>query len=225
MDPNLAEIEVGDPGPGRRLDADARSRLRRDLRAADRSGSACVLVTVEGGAWDHAPEVGRDGTDGLAQEVVADQYQALVTQLFGLAVPVVVGLDGAVSGFGLALALAADVRVGTPATTVSLGAPRHAASLLGGATWLLERASGSGTLASLAWTGDHLTADVAVQRGLLARVSDDPAAARAVAVDLAGAPRPALSAVKRAINSSRRPELEEVLGYQSWLAGVAAAGS
>ncbi|WP_219417557.1 enoyl-CoA hydratase/isomerase family protein [Pseudonocardia nigra] len=218
----MTEVVVDDPGPGQRLGTASRSRLRAELRKIGRDGGTCALLSVRADAWHHAPEVASYDADQLAQPVVLEEFQSLVGQLFGLGVPVVAELDGAVSGLGLALAMAADLRVATPRTTLSLGDASTAAALLGGSTWLLTRAVGYATVAHLAWTGEALTSAVAEQRGLLSRVCDDRSAARRLAESLAAVPTPAASALKRALTSRQRRDLEASLDYESWLAGVTA---
>ena len=131
-------------------------------------------------AWHHAPEV---ASARLDRDRVDAGYQLLVKDLFGLVCPVVVALDGRVSGFGLALALAADVRVATGRTTLAVG-DLDAAALLGGTGWLLGRASGTETFAQLAWTGETLSAEEGFRRGLVS--PGDAEAARALAQRLRG---------------------------------------
>ena len=218
----VKEVVVDDPGPGRRLGPASRAQLRDELRSIGRGGGTCALLSVRADAWHHAPEVATYGTDQLAQKVVQDEFHSLVDQLFGLGVPVVATLDGAVSGLGLALAMAADLRVASPRTTFAVGDAGTAAALLGGSTWLLARAVGYATVAHLAWTGTALTAGAAEQRGLVGHVSDDPSTGRRLAESLAAVPAPAASALKRALTSRQRADLEVSLDYESWLAGLAA---
>lgn len=219
---DLREIVLDDAGAGGRLDAGARSALRDALRRAAKDGVPCVLLTVRHGAWDHAPELASRSSPEVDQEVAAE-FAGLVRQLFATAVPVVVDLDGPVTGFGLALALAADLRVARRRTTLALGDPAAAGALLGGATWLLDRACGSALLTHLAWTGEALSAQQAEERGLVSAVSDDGTVARALAERLSRVPVPAASALKRALTSRQRPDLDVCLDYESWLPAIALA--
>lgn len=213
----MSEFGFDDPGAGRRLNDDVRAALADEIRGWRRSAPGAVLLRVAGDAWHHAPEAGAAPLD---RDRVAAGYQALVKDLFGLACPVVVALDGRVSGFGLALALAADVRLATGRTTLSVGGP--AAALLGGTGWLFGRAAGTGMFTQLAWTGRTLSAEDAAARGLL--TLGDATAARALTERLA-ADATGSSALKRALTTRRRGELETVLDYEAWLAGVAAGGA
>lgn len=222
MNPSIADIVVHDFGPGTRLGTQARDALRAELKSTRGQEPGCVLVTVEESAWDHAPEVTSYRPGDWAQAEVADQFQALAGQLYGLGRPVVAVLDGPVSGFGLALAMAADLRVATARTTFSMGRPETAATLLGGSSWLLTGALGTATVAHLAWTGDVLTSEECRYRGLLSEVLDDTSQARLLAGRLASLPTGSSSALKRALKSRQRGDLEASMDYDSWLAGISA---
>ncbi|WIX77322.1 enoyl-CoA hydratase/isomerase family protein [Amycolatopsis carbonis] len=214
----FATLEFEDPGAGGRLGDEVRAALAREVRGWRRATPGAVLLRVYGDAWHHAPDV---ASARLDRDRVDAGYQSLVKDLFGLAYPVVVALDGQVSGFGLALALAADVRLATARTTLSVG-DLKAAALLGGTGWLVGRTCGTGTFAQLAWTGETLSADEAARRGLLG--PGDAEAARALAQRLAADPAGS-SALKRALSTRQRSELETVLDYEAWLADVAAGGA
>jgi enoyl-CoA hydratase/carnithine racemase len=219
---DVATLDFEDPGAGKRLGEDTRAVLTREIRSWRRSAPGAVLLQVHGDAWHHAPEL-RDAEPAVMNRHRVDtEYQSLVKGLFGLACPVVVSLDGHVSGFGLALTIAADVRLATARTTVSVGGDAKTAALLGGVSWLVTRVAGAGTFAQLAWTGATLPAEEAARHGLL-NCTTEPDAARALAerlaVDAAGS-----SALKRALTSRQRAELDVVLDYEAWLADVAAGG-
>ncbi|MEV0069157.1 MULTISPECIES: enoyl-CoA hydratase-related protein [unclassified Amycolatopsis] len=214
----MSEFVFEDPGTGGRLGDEVRTALAHEIRGWRRATPGAVLLRVHADAWHHAPEV---ASARLDRDRVDAGYQSLVKDLFGLACPVVVALDGRVSGFGLALALAADVRVATGRTTLAVG-DLNAAALLGGTGWLLGRASGTGTFAQLAWTGETLSAEEGFRRGLVS--PGDAEAARALAQRLAADPAGS-SALKRALTTRQRGELETVLDYEAWLAEVAAGGA
>jgi enoyl-CoA hydratase len=217
---NVLELPIADPGPGSRLGAAEREHLRSRLDAAARGSAACLLLQVQGEAWDQSPST----DDAPWTQPVVDDVAGLVRSLFSVGRPVVVSLDGAVSGLGLALALAADLRVCSPATTFGLGAPGTATALLGGTSWLLEHAIGRAPLQHLAWTGSLLPAEDALRCALVSEIATDPAASgRATADRLAQVPEHAASALKRALTSRHRPDLDVTLDYESWLPAIALA--
>lgn len=191
-------LRCPDPGRSGRLTGDACSELAGALRGWQRNAPPALLVEVAGDAWAHVPSEDAE----LCDRAAISRAHALVTALYGLACPVVVSVDGAVSGLGCAVLLAADVRFGSQRAAVSAG-DGPAAALLAGAGRL---ASTSATaLDRLCWSADTLTGASAVAAGVLTTLGSlDDARARATrfAADPVG-----WSAVKRAHRSRLAPHL------------------
>jgi enoyl-CoA hydratase/2-(1,2-epoxy-1,2-dihydrophenyl)acetyl-CoA isomerase len=217
---HLFTLHITDPGAGGRLDAAARKQLRGSLREAGRSDCRAVLVTVEGDAWAQDQPTGP-----LTAAEVEREFHALLLALFGLDRPVVLHLAGRVSGFGLALALACDVRIGDAEATFATGGPQLLP--LGGLGWLLTERAGAGCASRLAWSGTDatgLTAPEALTHGVLTGVG--AAAAASAEAERIAAISPALtSALKRSLNRRVQGDLEEQLGYDAWLATLTVGAS
>jgi enoyl-CoA hydratase/carnithine racemase len=208
-------LHCPDPGAASRLTGDSRANLAGALRGWQRNAPPALLVEVAGDAWAHEP-----GTDaGLRDRGAVSRVHALVTALYGLPCPVVVSVDGAVSGLGCALLLAADVRFGGRRASVSAG-NGPAAALLAGAGRLAS--AHAATIDRLCWTGQTLAGEPAVAAGVLTALAS-PDDARACAARLAADPA-GWSAVKRARRGRTRPELETALRYESWLLDIALSG-
>lgn len=208
-------LHCPDPGAASRLTGDARDKLAGALRGWQRNAPAALLIEVAGDAWAHVP--GADA--GLRDRGVLSRVHALITALYALPCPVVVSVDGAVSGLGCALLLAADVRFGSQRAAVSAG-DGPAAALLAGAGRLASAQAAA--IDRLCWTGQALAGEPAVAAGVLTALGS-PAAARASAARLAADPA-GWSAVKRARRGWIRSELETVLRYESWLLDIALNG-
>ncbi len=119
---------------------------------------------------------------------------------------VVAGIDGPARGGGVELALACDLRVGTPEATlaesgVSLG-------LFGawGGTARLPAIAGQGVALDIALSGRVLSAQEALGAGLLSRIATDP---REVADELATNDPDALRAIKRRIRDTAPQDEQE----------------
>lgn len=119
---------------------------------------------------------------------------------------VVVGIDGPARGGGVELALACDVRVGTPDATlaengVSLG-------LFGawGGTTRLANIVGDGVALDLALSGRTLSAEEALDCGLLTRIESNP---RTVAEAIAANDACAVRTIKRRIRDETGREQQE----------------
>src|SRR5690625_2031429 len=106
---------------GTALDADARVDLDSALKSARRAGGVLVL-TGSAGAWAHTRIAGD-------ASVAQSDFHALALAVLAHPAPVVASLAGAVTGFGVALAAAADVRVATAGTTICLGKDAGATAL------------------------------------------------------------------------------------------------
>lgn len=203
----LAELEIH-PGGDRPLGLAGLGDLADRLKRWRRAVPDAVLLTVTGDAWQW------DAGAGPATESVARQINALVIGLFALDTPVITTVSGTVSGPGLALFLAADVRLAGPQAIFSAGPPEVA--VVGGTDRLLGSRASAGAVA-LAFTNGSWTAERAAAAGIVAEVGE-PALAREIAHRLAASPEQS-AALARAARSEQRSELSAALAYRSWLAG------
>ncbi|MFC4436465.1 MULTISPECIES: enoyl-CoA hydratase/isomerase family protein [Natrialbaceae] len=121
---------------------------------------------------------------------------------------VVAEIDGPARGGGLELALACDVRVGTPDSTY--GEPGVTFGLFGawGGTVRLPRIVGEGDALELACSGRVADAEEALRMGLISRLEDDP---RTVTEEIAANAADALSVLKRRLRDDRDRETQERL--------------
>lgn len=149
-----------------------------DAVAAD---PACrvVILTGAGRAFcagldlkDPGRAPGTEGR-GRAQAGMATQQHiaSLVPKLRGLRQPVIAAVNGAASGGGFALALAADVRIATPAARFNVAFVRIGLSGCDiGVSWLLPRLIGASRAFELLLTGRMVEAEEADRLGLVSRL-------------------------------------------------------
>jgi len=122
--------------------------------------------------------------DSLDREEAASfarRGQRVARELAGYDGAVVAGVDGPARGGGVELALACDLRVGTPAASFAESGVEHGLFGAWGGTVRLPRVVGEGIAMDLSLSGRVLDADEARRVGLLSRVVEDP---RAVATAL-----------------------------------------
>jgi len=118
--------------------------------------------------------------------------------------PIVAAVDGICAGAGAMIALAADLRLGTPAAKTAFLFTR--VGLAGadmGACTLLPRMIGQGRAAELLYTGRSMSADEALQWGFFNRLcepADVLAQATALARELAAGPSFAHAMTKRMLH-------------------------
>jgi 2-(1,2-epoxy-1,2-dihydrophenyl)acetyl-CoA isomerase len=157
----------------------------------------------------------------LAPQRIHGEMYGLARTFVKTETPIIVHIDGPVTGLGLGLVAAADVRVASDAATFGLGEPRAAALLLSGGTWLVPAAMGHGPLASMAWAGAVLSARDALSGGFVSRLIDSADGAEELAEGIARMSPAARSAMKRTLNARRVSDMTEQLEYESWLVQVA----
>jgi enoyl-CoA hydratase/carnithine racemase len=98
---------------------------------------------------------------------------AVISRVKRLPVPVVAAVNGPAAGGGLALALAADVRIAVPSARFNVAFVRLGLSGCDvGVSWLLPRVVGLGHASELMLTGRLIDADEAARIGLVNRVVD-----------------------------------------------------
>ena len=148
------------------------------------AGSKAFCAGYDLDAADRLPSLGALGMLKL-QERAARSILAIRS----LRVPVIAAVNGAAAGGGLALALAADIRLASPAAKFSCAMVRiglHAGDL--GISWTLPRLIGPARAAELAYTGRTVGAEEAERIGLVNRLIPAESLlyeARAMADDIA----------------------------------------
>ena len=141
-----------------------------------------------------------DGISGAAARQQMRRGQKVFDRLEQLPVVVIAAINGFTLGGGLELAMAADIRIASPAAM--LGQPEITlANLPGwGGTQRLPRLIGRGRATELILTGDLISADRAHELGLVDHLAGDPvSAAVELATRIAERSRTAVRGAKHAI--------------------------
>jgi enoyl-CoA hydratase/carnithine racemase len=148
-------------------------RLGLDLR--DRHDLRAVVMTGAGRGFcagfdlDDAGGLSDLGALGMLrqQELAARALLAIRSA----PMPVIAAVTGPAAGGGMALALAADIRIGTPASRFNAAFVRIGLSAGDlGTSWLLPRLLGQGRAAEIVFTGRIIEAEEAEALGLLNRL-------------------------------------------------------
>jgi enoyl-CoA hydratase len=140
-----------------------------------------------------------DSLDGDSAAAFARRGQRVAGALASYDGVVVAGIDGPARGGGVELALACDLRVGTPAATFAESGVTHGLFGAWGGTARLPRIVGEGVAMELSLSGRVLDADEAHRVGLLSRVVDDP---RAIAASVLDSDTRALRTIKRRLRDT-----------------------
>ena len=213
------------------LDPEVLARLAHEL-ALIRTDSAvrAVILTGANGAFS-------SGADFAAIEYLSQRSEAevaellarhmrVVDMLWALPQPTIAAIDGPAVGAGMSLALACDIRVGSPTTALFPSFIRMGLLPDMGASWLLPRLIGEGAALELLLAGRPIDAAHALRIGLVHHLSDD---AMATALDLAktfaARPAAAVMATKRLLREAADGDLARAVDLEAGAQAVASHGS
>ena len=182
---------------------------RGDVRA--------VVVTGAGrgfcaGADLADPQVrGRDGAPTVdLGEYLRKYYHPLIELMRRLRAPIITAVNGSAAGAGMSLALAGDIVLAAQSATFLQAFSRIGLIPDAGSTYFLPRLAGESRARALAILADKISAEQAMQFGLVWQVVPDEElqqAAQAMAARLATMPTRALGLIKEAMNQSLRNDL------------------
>ncbi len=145
-------------------------------------------------------------------------FQRAIRQLAEFPVPVIAALNGHATGAGFDLALACDLRIGTP--QVKLGSAFVGLGLVpdGGGTFHLPRLVGTGRALELILTAEPIDARTALEWGLLNRIVEADeleAAVGALAARLAQVPRLATVQARKLVRQAAAGDLPAALAAEA----------
>jgi enoyl-CoA hydratase/carnithine racemase len=146
-----------------------------------------------------------------------------VTQrLVGCRLPIIAAINGGATAGGLDLALACDMRIASTRARMGETYIKLGLNPGNGGTYFLPRLVGSGLAAELAFTGDILDAERALEIGLVNRVVEPDkllTETTELAARIAAYPRLALEATKQQLRQSWHLDLISSMNLSFW--GVA----
>ncbi|MFZ2238531.1 MAG: enoyl-CoA hydratase-related protein [Gordonia amarae] len=207
----LAVITLDRPKAHNALDATTKVALAEAVTAAGADPTVrAVLLTANGRNFCVGQDLGEhvaalEADPSTAMDTVIEHYNPLIRAVRDIAVPVVVGIQGACVGAGLGLALAADIRVAGGAASFATAFTGIGLASDSGLTHTLVAALGPSREMGLMLLGDKVTAQQAADWGLVHRVVDDElvaSTAHEIAARLAAGPTVAYTQVKQLVRAS-----------------------
>lgn len=148
------------------------------------------------------------------KKMVEEQYNATILRMRKIEKPIVAAVNGVAAGAGANIAFAADIVLASRSARFTQAFSKISLIPDSGGTYFLPRMVGTQRALALTLTGDLITADEAMQMGLVYRVYDDEVFThswQAVASGLAQGATRAFGLTKRAINQSLNNTLEQQL--------------
>ena len=201
-----ATLTLARPAAGNALSAQSGRDLRAALvEVASAANLRLLVIRAEGRAFCVGGDLVDFATGGPLAPRVLDMvfdFHAFCALLSAIDVPILTVIQGPVAGAGLAMVLLSDYCIAARGATFTYAYPGVGFSADGGLTWLLPKAMGLQRFRRFALQGRSLTADEAVESGLLCEaVQDDDLAARAAELErsLATGPTRAFGAIRRLV--------------------------
>lgn len=181
----------------------------------------CVILTGNGPSFcagGNIQEMKRQSTPEVSEMDIRQEYrrgiQRLALALFNLEVPVIAAVNGHAIGAGLDLACMCDIRVASEKAKFAESFIKLGIIPGDGGAWLLPRTVGMSRAAELAYTGDLIDAQQALDWGLVSRVVPHEqlmAAARELAARITQHPSHGVRLTKRLMREAIHSRLDTVL--------------
>ena len=182
----------------------------------------CLCITGNGKAFcagqDLAELVG-DNAPTLAQ-ILSEHYNPIVIKMRNLPKPIVVAINGVAAGAGANIALQGDVVVATENASFIQAFSKIGLIPDSGGTFILPRLIGFQKASALMMLGDKVTANDALQMGMLYKVfsaDNFEIESKKIAQTLAQMPTKALAFTKQALNQSTTNSFEQQLKLEDTL--------
>lgn len=208
LEGHVAVITLNRPDRMNTISRDMLNQLTQHLLAADRDPAVrAVILTGTGRAFCAGldlTEVTRPGEGGISngatQSTNLDLKSTPPTVMFNMEKPTICALNGAAAGYGLDTALGCDIRVIAKGAKLSAAFVKRGIVPESGGTWFLPRLIGWSKAAELIFTGRTLSAEEALDLGLVSAVlepADVMPHAMALAQEIAANAPLAVQASKR----------------------------
>jgi 2-(1,2-epoxy-1,2-dihydrophenyl)acetyl-CoA isomerase len=213
------------------LDLEVLARLADELGLI-RSDSAVRSVILTGGNGAFSSGADFAALEQLSQWPEAEVAEMLARQLrvadmlWALPQPTIAAIDGPAAGAGMSLALACDIRVGSPTMALFPSFIRMGLVPDMGASWLLPRLIGEGAALDILLAGRAIDAERALRMGLVHQLSDDAVAtALDLATTFAARPAAAVRATKRLLRGASGNTLAQAIDLEAGGQSAAIHGS
>lgn len=167
-----------------------------------------------------------EADDPAPLNTVTEHYNPLVTALARMPKPVIAAVNGMAAGAGAGLSFACDFRIAATSAGFLLAFANVGLSLDSGVSWTLPRLIGAARATALALLAEPVTAEAALEMGLVNAVVDADRllpAAQELATRLAAGPTAAYAAIKESLAFAASATLTESLAKEAELQSRAGA--
>ncbi|MGI8680174.1 MAG: enoyl-CoA hydratase-related protein [Jatrophihabitans sp.] len=162
-----------------------------------------------------------DAGDPTPLNTVTEHYNPIVLALAKMPKPVIAAVNGMAAGAGAGLSFACDFRIAAKSAGFLIAFANVGLALDSGVSWTLPRLVGGARATALSLLAEPITAEAALEMGLVNAVVDEPdrvlPAAQELAGRLAAGPTLAYAAIKQAMSFAATHDLEASLDLEAEL--------
>jgi len=219
------EITLNRPDKLNSFNEEMHNAFRAALEAACDNGCRAVLVTGAGRGFCAGQDLGERDPSKMTgppdlSVTLTKFYNPLVKLIRSLEMPVVCAVNGVAAGAGANIALACDLVIAAQSARFIQSFAKVGLVPDSGGTWSLTRLLGEARAKALVLTGEPLSAETAVDWGLIYKMSIDDALmddARSLTDSLANGPSFGLAQAKQAIQAASDNSMDEQLTLEASL--------
>jgi 2-(1,2-epoxy-1,2-dihydrophenyl)acetyl-CoA isomerase len=219
IDGAVATITLNRPDALNALTVELKVALREALeRAHEDTAVRAVVLTGAGRGFCVGQDL-REHAEGLAGgdlalSTVHDHYNPIVRALADMPKPIIAAVNGPAAGAGAALAFACDFRLASDKANFLMAFARVGLGPDTGASWTLQRLVGYGRATAMLMLAEPVSAEQALEMGLVNAVVPGDAlagAAAELAAKLAAGPTVAYAGIRRALQTAAHSDLDTAL--------------
>ena len=217
VDGHVATITTNRPERYNSLNYEAYRLLTQYMGDADADPEVRAIIWTGNGrgfcTGDDVKELLGEGAEELSRRIAAGELELPSGPMLRSETPIIAAVNGAAVGYGMELALLADIRIASTSARFSEMFVKRAIVAGHDSFELLPRMIGPAAAAEMLLTGDMVEADQALEIGLVSQVvSADElmAAARALAERIAVNAPLAVRVAKQALKLSRDGQGQEL---------------
>jgi 2-(1,2-epoxy-1,2-dihydrophenyl)acetyl-CoA isomerase len=219
IDGAVATITLNRPDALNALTVELKVRLREALEHAGADDAVRAVVLTGAGRGFCVGQDLREHADALESgdtslNTVRDHYNPIVRSLAEMSKPVIAAVNGAAAGAGASLAFACDFRLASDKASFMMAFARVGLGPDTGASWTLQRLVGLGRATAMLMLAEPISAEQALDMGLVNGVvaaEGLAAAAAELAAKLAAGPTAAYAGIKRALATAAVSDLRTAL--------------
>ncbi|BAE48982.1 2-(1,2-epoxy-1,2-dihydrophenyl)acetyl-CoA isomerase PaaG [Paramagnetospirillum magneticum] len=219
---DVTTITLNRPGRINAFNVEMHGALRSAVAHAAEDGTRCLVITGAGKGFcagqDLSDRVSKPGDPPPDLGASLDaRYNPLIRSLKALPMPVIAAVNGTAAGAGANLALACDIVVAARSAAFVQSFCKVGLIPDSGGTWTLPRLVGTARATALMMLGEKVTAEQAMQWGMIWRCVDDEQllpTVLAMAAQLAAQPTRGLALMKKALARSGANTLDAQLDLE-----------